>query len=76
MKMIILFSYYWWVHAFYEWVHALYRRFHAFEKGGFTLLKKTGVRIDENNVIFILLGVHAFEKEINIFGKGGSRLCK
>ena len=41
---IILFSYYWWVHAFYGGFHALERRFHTLEKG-VSQFKKRGVYI-------------------------------
>ena len=52
--------------------HALDTRFHAFEKG-VRLFDKEGVHIYKNNIIFILLGVHAFEKGFT-FLERGSRL--
>ena len=55
--------------------HAIERRFHAFEKG-FHILKKRGIYIYENNIIFILFGVHAFENlipTINVLTSTDSR---
>ena len=55
--------------------HSIERRFHAFEKG-FHILKKRGIYIYENNIIFILFGVHAFENlipTINVLTSTDSR---
>ena len=69
--IILLFLWYWWVHAFQEGVHTLERRFHAFEKG-LTFLKGTLAKTQN----YIGGGVHAFEKRFHIFEKKGSHLVK
>ena len=43
---------------------------------GFTFFLKRGVSIYENNIIFILLGVHSFEKGVHFFWKRGFTFMK
>ena len=37
---------------------------------GVYIFEEEGVHVYENNIIFILLGVHAFEKGVNFFERG------